>query len=222
MGFFDGSKDSPAGEDGSKLGPGVYPALQVLSEKVIQGHFGVRRIVNFLVLATAVVTDPSKAPTGVGAIGSVGIRLDGEQRKAGLGENNAITGALQGHTVDGTNARLAEIEMLSYKAVGPEQIHRGRVVSGEIYHKLTQKGFTMVKARLDPWAGRVEIVPAAADARLAAGDVAPSAPPAPPPARSNLERALEAGFVVHPTSRAHVYRGDTCDTPDALAAAGLI
>lgn len=190
MGFFDGARDHKAGGEGG-FKPGVYQDLLVTRVHVHRGHHGLRFRVDVKTLSDGTPNHETLTPAKAGEMGSVGIKIEGEYRASALGEVNGIIGALLGYDLDQTNARLVEIESESEKAITPDQPHRGKVMRGTVYEKITRKGNKMIKIKLEPWDGR--------KASVGAGDMlqdretqptgggftappAPAAPAAPPPA----------------------------------------
>lgn len=226
MGFFDGTKDMAAAGQYPRLRPGIYPEITVRRTHVVQGHNGVR-----FVLEGEVTAPPRPSgevdklgqpvpPTPLGAIGSWTADIGGQYAHLyGKPEVKACVGAVLGYDLDETNRRGQEVENVSNACVekGRETILAGRKVATSCETKPT-KTSAIVKHQWFPVAGQ----PAFALDQAAPVVLAPPAAVAAPaaPVATPLARALAAGWTQHPASPPHVYKGTEVTTPETLCAEG--
>lgn len=230
MGFFDGASKTKAGHEGGRLGPGTYPALELIEARVNNdGHHGTKAFYTFRVLEQA-APDPhdvsGKPPTPVGGEGCIGIQLDGQYRKSALSETNAIVGAILGFDIDKTNENLELVERESERAIGKDQPFRGRVISGKVFTKVTRNDRQIVKiTSMGPFVGRMGTGegPKGGDRTETAPAAAPSAPSAPAAPAPKPFRPEDFGWALHTDPGAAAagwyYKGQEVKTADQIRAA---
>lgn len=202
---FAGGNQIPAREGGSPLGDGTYPEIEIGEIKIHNGHFGQRFIASLEVTA-----EPSgENPTPVGSSGDFSTRIDGENRKMGIGDVKAFVMKVLG--ISRAEEATFDFEKTVARVIGPEQILKGRKVAATKWTKTTKNNRQVAAYRFETIEGQASVP---APAPVPAAPPLPGVPPAPP------APFPPPGWMAHPTAPGYFYKGQEVITEAALRARG--
>lgn len=160
MSVFDGAESLSAQGGGRKFVPGIYDAVKVLQIKQVEGHYGLRYVVECEVV---------DGPMDPGSLVSHTVKIDGPYANLGKAQVKAFVAVLNGLSAAEMDALGIEGVKLMERSLTADEPNIGKILGVEIFEKTTKAGHTILRAL---WR------PAAEGSTPAASPPAPAAPPA--------------------------------------------